>query len=476
MSENIKKKKYASQKYVDDRTPNWNQNDENAPGYIKNRPFYSYITNTEVVILEETSLNFNEETYIESFLQTALKEGQIYIVNFNGTPYECVARDDGDGGFYIGNTSLIDWEFPEAIESNEPFFISTYDDNGELWSNITVSEFGTYNVSITNIQPQEKVVKIDNKFISDEISDWKYIKNKPFGITETKVAVLEEITVEISSDYVQISDSLTFEEGKTYIVYFNGTQYECVAYELHDAFVIGSGQFAGSETGNNEPFLFVGGWNLLYSEAGEHTISITTIGKTLNKIDNMYLPEVIKAEEDVIANLNSENPVSLVKTAHQLDNLKRALLLEDIDTGCQYVIQMKSGRLVTRIACKEITITKLPDKINYINGEEFDPTGMEITVSYYDGTSKVVTDYTYSEYVENNNITITYVDGNEVSLTVNLVAIQLVDFTYDINDDGTVTLTGWNQTLNGEPSTRCVVPDNSSIIIATDNFVELPNS
>lgn len=41
----------------------------------------------------------------------------------------------------------------------------------------------------------------------------------------------------------------------------------------------------------------------------------------------------------------------------------------------------------------------------------------------------------------------------------------LIDFEYTKNDNGTYTLTAWKQTLNGEPSTEMVIPDNPKIIL-----------
>ena len=48
-------------------------------------------------------------------------------------------------------------------------------------------------------------------------------------------------------------------------------------------------------------------------------------------------------------------------------------------------------------AVEYIEVTKDPDKIKYRPGETFDPTGMEVTAYYYNGTSRDITDYvTYS--------------------------------------------------------------------------------
>ena len=43
-----------------------------------------------------------------------------------------------------------------------------------------------------------------------------------------------------------------------------------------------------------------------------------------------------------------------------------------------------------------LAVTTNPDKMNYIPGESFDPTGMVVTVTYTDGSESVVTNYSYS--------------------------------------------------------------------------------
>ena len=49
---------------------------------------------------------------------------------------------------------------------------------------------------------------------------------------------------------------------------------------------------------------------------------------------------------------------------------------------------------VAKIAVAALTITKQPDKTQYIEGETFDASGMTVTARYTDGTEKVIGDYT----------------------------------------------------------------------------------
>ncbi len=69
-------------------------------------------------------------------------------------------------------------------------------------------------------------------------------------------------------------------------------------------------------------------------------------------------------------------------------------------------------RPVAAVVVSSIAITKAPNKVNYHAGERFDPTGMEVTATYSDKSTKVVTDYTIDKTGPLNkgetSITITY--------------------------------------------------------------------
>ena len=43
-----------------------------------------------------------------------------------------------------------------------------------------------------------------------------------------------------------------------------------------------------------------------------------------------------------------------------------------------------------------ITVTALPSKLQYWEGETFDPAGMVVTAAYSDGSTRTVADYTYT--------------------------------------------------------------------------------
>ena len=75
-----------------------------------------------------------------------------------------------------------------------------------------------------------------------------------------------------------------------------------------------------------------------------------------------------------------------------------------------------------------ISVTTPPNKIKYDLGDTFDPTGMVVTAYYGDGTSKVITNYTYNIdgelSTENNSITISYTENGVTKTTTYVVQVS----------------------------------------------------
>lgn len=151
------------------------------------------------------------------------------------------------------------------------------------------------------------------------------------------------------------------------------------------------------------------------------------------------------------------------------------IVLRDASTGYLYNVYMKDGVLTSSCKIAEIKVTKMPDKLSYMQGEKIiDTTGLEIIAVLENGNNVVVDGFTTDEYVTDPTVNIYYTDeltgeifttSIEVEVTEFDSALILVDFEYTANEDGTYTLTGWKQTLNGEPSTEMIIPDNNMIVL-----------
>lgn len=156
---------------------------------------------------------------------------------------------------------------------------------------------------------------------------------------------------------------------------------------------------------------------------------------------------------------------------------KYSLKLIDSENGFQYTIKMANGNITSFCAPGSIAVTTQPDKLEYMQGQRFDPTGMVVSVMNTDGTTSELTDYTFSdepmmEVGEGVEFEITYNDGDSdfstfVTLDVTEFdpAVELIDFGYTANADGTYTLTSWKGTTGGVTGTELIVPDNALVIL-----------
>lgn len=101
---------------------------------------------------------------------------------------------------------------------------------------------------------------------------------------------------------------------------------------------------------------------------------------------------------------------------------------------------------VANLKAESIEVTKQPDNTNYFVGDEFDTAGMEVTVYFNDGSSRVLDNSEYEvvgnsfDKAGNQEVTIRYTDGtgNTVTTTVPVVVAEVKPNTYTV----TVNLDG----------------------------------
>lgn len=103
--------------------PDWNQNDETAPDYVKNRPFYRMPG--IVSFLDEATYHFTNDSdfYTYAFpTKRDLVVGQTYTINWDGVEYECVCKQFNTFK-YIGNLSITE---SSSENTGEPFLIDKF--------------------------------------------------------------------------------------------------------------------------------------------------------------------------------------------------------------------------------------------------------------------------------------------------------------------------------------------------------------
>lgn len=172
-------------KRIKDNTPDWNENDSGADGYIKNRPFYTEEINS--VFANNTTIKITNEgePVIDPFSMDAIVKGQVYSVVWDETKYECVAYiAEGPNTLSIGNGAIAG----ASGGNGEPFFITIFDNILMVFGSK-----GEHTITISGVT--ENVKKIDTKYLPEvepipegalrpdynifTPSEVGYIKNRP---------------------------------------------------------------------------------------------------------------------------------------------------------------------------------------------------------------------------------------------------------------------------------------------------------
>ena len=163
--------------------PDWNQNDNTATDYIKNRPFYTGDP-VETVLVEESTVAFVEHSgiYGAEFPSTfEATGGETYKITWDGTVYECACSNHG-GSLFIGNLSIMG----DGSDTGEPFVMMVA--NGIGISIATTDTASSHTFSISGIAPE--VVKIDEKYLptgDDSPYELKEVGTKKVYVVEFHV-------------------------------------------------------------------------------------------------------------------------------------------------------------------------------------------------------------------------------------------------------------------------------------------------
>ena len=155
----------------------WNQNDEAAPDYVKNRPFYTD-DHVETEIIPETTVTFSEmeglmsAVWPESF---DLVDGQTYTISWDGTDYACTGILLNGAAPVLGNLGIIGL----GVDTGEPFVFM----NQGQWLVGSTENATEHIISISGMATQ--VVKIDEKYLpkysvlyDGTPSDWSNAKKQ----------------------------------------------------------------------------------------------------------------------------------------------------------------------------------------------------------------------------------------------------------------------------------------------------------
>jgi hypothetical protein len=139
---------------------------------------------------------------------------------------------------------------------------------------------------------------------SGGVSSWNDLTDKPFYTESTGVVtLLDETQIPLDSGgmFTMSAEGNVFQEGLTYFVTFDGSDYECVSFERIDngilGYMIGNLAFLGGEN-SNEPFLIAGipSEQMVVIIAPNYagttvTIKIMVNSEIVHPLDKKFLPD-----------------------------------------------------------------------------------------------------------------------------------------------------------------------------------------
>lgn len=330
--------------------PDWNQNDENASDYIKNRIAYTDIE--KKILLPETTIEFTEDINFEYAIETELnlEVGKECTVIWDGTNYTrkvCIFEDseNGDSLVYIGNGSIVG-----AEDTGEPFII------GLIGGFCAVAYIPQIESSHTfAIESDEEVThKIDPKYY-DRLA---WVDNKVVEILpETTITIIDSACdLGVALDLYTANGCTVIWDGVNYV--FDKINYEIFA-DLGVTFAyVGNTMMIPEEASmpieridTGEPFIIMALDNLDTSgvfatvadtdELNTHTINVYAHIEDVNKIDPKFYDRLAWEENNIEA-VMPEQCLDFVNSELVLDhmiNMHAGKKYEVIWDGVSYICE-----------------------------------------------------------------------------------------------------------------------------------------
>ena len=252
----------------------------------------------------------------------------------------------------------------ENFEKEGMKVVATYEDN-------TKKEITTYDIvggENLNLETANVIIK----YTENEIN--KTVEQKIKVLDKSKEQLIIEGQEEAQTEETQILKVLLYSQQKIFSL---------------------SGIIRKNEYITNMKLIEQNGWKIKYnSVTGEFDLE-KTVGAQTEEILNI---EITTSDKEGKGEITLTNIKMMTEDAEMIK-------FDDVQNS----IQIQKPVILTGIK-----IVKNPDKLVYTVGEEFDKQGMEILAEYSNGTSKKITNYTYSPSeslkINDNKIVISYAE------------------------------------------------------------------
>ena len=243
--------------------PDWNQNDDTQPDYVKNRPFYTGDP-VETVFVEESTVSFADQgdglygAQVQSTFEAIV--GKLYKVYWDGSAYECTCVSISQAPFpFIGNLSIVG----AGSDTGEPFAMIV--NNGVRMEIVAADTSASHTFSIS--ETVVIVVKIDEKYLPDTVST----KSEVEATQEVLDGVFSSVATFTFDKQTSGRDTFNFNGFNYYkISDFNPAPEDVISFEGTNE--LGE-EYSGIHTGNN--CVKYGGFFIVVASAGVCSLAIS---------------------------------------------------------------------------------------------------------------------------------------------------------------------------------------------------------
>ena len=333
--------------------PDWNQMDDTAPDYIKNKPFGVAedvkVCNTNLTwnVYEEDMSMYSSWTCETSFyggVAPSITEG-IYLVSFNGRSQTVELQ--GSEGIIETNFITLKYYFDRYAlgwqGSNHFEIISSapWGEDGDHSSNLVIIKMNV--TKIDSMYLPSKLVEVDWN-VNDENASG-YIKNRTHYGTLTRVDYVEEERLSFYFDDMEYRWSMASmpiinkpNYNSSVIVVINGSDYECDVEERWD---VKWDPVREDDIDYNYRYIQCGDYEI-YENPDENvymvkyngepdwdtynhyaTIEIYTQEGEIKQLDDMYIPDTIARKIDLLELDQSLSVAGYAADARAVGNMFR---------------------------------------------------------------------------------------------------------------------------------------------------------
>ena len=252
---------------------------------------------------------------------------------------------------------------------------------------------------------------------------------------------IEVTTLPAKTEYLEGKEALDVTGGKLKLTYNNGTT-EVIDLTIdmvsgYDNTKVGPQTLTVTYKGKITTF------EVEIVAKSLESIKVTTLPSKLEYLEGKETLDVTGGQLKLTYNNGTSEVIDLTDDmVTGFDNTK---------VGKQTLTVTYQGKITTfsvEIVAKSLTgiqITKQPNKTTYIEGTAFDSTGMELTLTYNNGTSETITFGWQEEYDFSSpgqkTVTITY-GGKKTTLTVTVTAKQVTSIAIASKPNKTTYLEG----------------------------------